>query len=88
VDPFDSAAHTALGRMALSSGDATEAVRLFRVALAAGPLDRAGAHTDLAEGLFDAGQRDEARKSALAALEIAPTYPRAQSLLLKLVGGR
>jgi tetratricopeptide (TPR) repeat protein len=88
VDPFDSAAHTALGRMALAEGKATEAVRLFRVAIAAGPVDRAGAHADLAEGLFDAGQRDEARKAALAALEIAPTYPRAQNLLLKLVGGR
>ena len=88
VDPFDSASHTTLGRMALSAGDAPEAVRMFRVALAAGPVDRAGAHADLAEGLFEAGQRDEARKQALAALEIAPTYTRAQDLLLKLVGGR
>ena len=46
------------------------------------------AHADLAEGLFEAGQRDEARKQALAALEIAPTYSRAQDLLLKLAGGR
>ena len=61
---------------------------MFRVALAAGPVDKAGAHADLAEGLFEAGQRDEARKQALAALEIAPTYSRAQDLLLKLVGGR
>jgi tetratricopeptide (TPR) repeat protein len=88
VDPFDSASHTTLGRMALTAGDAPEAVRMFRVALAAGPLDRAGAHADLAEGLFEAGQRDEARKQALAALEIAPTYTRAQDLLLKLAGGR
>ncbi len=88
VDPFDSASHTTLGRMALTAGDAPEAVRMFRVALAAGPLDRAGAHADLAEGLFESGQRDEARKQALAALEIAPTYIRAQDLLLKLVGGR
>jgi cellulose synthase operon protein C len=88
VDPFDAASHTTLGRMALSSGDTTEAVRMFRVALAAGPVDRAGAHADLAEGLFEAGNRDEARTQALAALEIAPTYSRAQDLLLKLVGGR
>ena len=88
VDPFDSASHTTLGRMALEAGDSVEAVRMFRVALAAGPVDKAGAHADLAEGLFEAGQRDEARKQALAALEIAPTYSRAQDLLLKLVGGR
>jgi tetratricopeptide (TPR) repeat protein len=88
VDPFDAASHSTLGRMALTAGDSREAVRMFRVALAAGPLDKAGAHADLAEGLFEAGQRDEARKQALAALEIAPTYARAQDLLLKLVGGR
>jgi tetratricopeptide (TPR) repeat protein len=88
VDPFDAASHTTLGRMALTSGNAEEAVHMFRVALAAGPVDKAGAHADLAEGLFEAGQRDEARKQALAALEIAPTYARAQDLLLKLAGGR
>jgi hypothetical protein len=88
VDPFDAPSHSTLGRMALSDGKAQEAVRMFRVALAAGPVDKAGAHADLAEGLFEAGQRDEARKQALAALEIAPTYARAQDLLLKLAGGR
>jgi Tfp pilus assembly protein PilF len=51
-------------------------------------VDRAGAHADLAEGQFEAGNKDEARKQALAALEIAPTYSRAQDLLLKLIGGR
>lgn len=88
VDPFDAAAHTALGRMALDAGESGEAVRLFSVALAAGPADRAGAHADLAESLLASGDPDGARKQALAALEIAPTYTRAQDLLLKLVGGR
>jgi tetratricopeptide (TPR) repeat protein len=88
VDPFDSAAHTTLGRMALASGQAAEAVRAFRVALAAGPIDRASAHADLAEGFFQIGNRADAKREALAALEIAPTYERAQALLLKLVDGR
>ena len=35
-----------------------------------------------------AGKRAEAKKQTLAALEIAPTYERAQTLLLKLVDGR
>jgi cellulose synthase operon protein C len=87
VDPFDSAAHSTLGRMALDAGDLPTAVRDFRVALAAGPLDRASAHADLAEGLILTGAREEARKQTLAALEIAPTYERAQDLLLKLVDG-
>ena len=89
VDPFDGAAHSTLGRLALNGGDTVDAVRLFRVALAAKPLDKAGAHADLAEALLKAGQRDEARKQVMEALLIAPTFSRAQDLLLKLSeGGR
>jgi len=84
VDPFDGQAHSVLGRMALTGGDTPEAIRLFRVALAAKPLDKAGAHADLAEALLKAGQRDEARKQVMEALMIAPTFSRAQDLLLKL----
>jgi tetratricopeptide (TPR) repeat protein len=87
VDPFDSAAHASLGRMALAASQSAEAIRNFRVALAAGPIDRASAHADLAEALLQAGNRADAKKEALAALEIAPTFERAQALLLKLVDG-
>ncbi|MGQ0734717.1 MAG: tetratricopeptide repeat protein [Acidobacteriota bacterium] len=87
IDPFDSGAHTALGRLALGAGQPADAVRAFRVALAAGPLDAASAHADLAEGLLQSGDRAAAKREALAALEIAPTYQRAQDLLLKLVEG-
>lgn len=88
VDPFDAAAHTTLGRLALASGQTPEAIKMFRVAIAAGPIDKAAAHADLAEGLLQGGQREEAKRAALAALEIAPTYERAQDLLLKLIEGR
>ncbi len=87
IDPFDSSAHSTLGRMAMDAGNSAEAIRDFRVALAAGPADRASAHADLAEGLFETGAHDEAKRQTLAALEIAPTYERAQDLLLKLVEG-
>ena len=87
VDPFDGAAHGTLARLALNGGDTADAVRLFRVALAAKPLDKAGAHADLAEALLKAGQRDEARKQVMEALLIAPTFNRAQDLLLKLSEG-
>jgi tetratricopeptide (TPR) repeat protein len=87
VDPFDAASHASLGRMALAAGQTNEAIRMFRVALAAGPLDRAGAHADLGEALAQAGQKADAKKHALEALEIAPTYTRAQDLLLKLIQG-
>ncbi|HYU77449.1 MAG TPA: tetratricopeptide repeat protein, partial [Vicinamibacterales bacterium] len=76
--------HASLGRMALASGETGEAIKMFRVALAAGAIDRAAVHTDLAESLFKSGRRDEAKREALAALEIAPTFERAQDLLLKL----
>lgn len=89
VDPFDAAAHTALGQAALTGGTGEEAVRYFRIALAGGPQDRAAAHADLAEALVRTGDRNAARREVLAALEVAPTYPRAQELLLQLVeGGR
>jgi len=87
VDPFDGAAHAQLGRLALEANNHAEAVRLFRVALAAKPLDKASAHVDLAEALFKAGQKDEAKKQVFEALLIAPTYTRAQDLLLKLQEG-
>ena len=87
IDPFDAPSHATLGRMALASGRAPEAVRNFRVALAAGPVDRATAHADLAEALLQTGDRAQAKREALAALEIAPTFERAQDILLKLVDG-
>ena len=87
VDPFDGAAHATLGRLDLEARKLDDAIRSFRVALATKPLDRASAHADLAEALAEAGQRDEAKREALAALELAPTFTRAQDLLLKLAQG-
>jgi tetratricopeptide (TPR) repeat protein len=88
IDPFDAEAHTVLGRLAMQRNDADTAAREFKVVLALGPLDPASAHTDLAESLFKAGKTADAKKHTLAALEIAPTYPRAQELLLRLVEAR
>jgi tetratricopeptide (TPR) repeat protein len=85
IDPFDADAHAMLGRFALQRSDADAAAREFRAVLALGPVDRAAAHTDLAESYFKGGKRAEAKKQTLAALEIAPSYERAQDLLLKLV---
>jgi tetratricopeptide (TPR) repeat protein len=85
IDPFDADAHANLGRLALQRNQADAAAREFRTVLALGPVDKAAAFTDLAESYFQAGKRAEAKKQTLAALEIAPTYERAQGLLLKLV---
>jgi cellulose synthase operon protein C len=87
LDPFDAAGHTGLGRAAIRSRDASVAIREFKVALATGPADRATAHCDLAEGYLLAGRGADAKREALAALEIAPSFERAQDLLLRAIDG-
>ncbi len=87
VDPFDADAQAALGRAAIQLRDASTAIRAFKVALAIGPVDRATAHYNLAEAYVLVGQIGDAKKQTLAALEIAPSFERAQDLLLKLVDG-
>jgi Tfp pilus assembly protein PilF len=88
LDPFDGDAHATLGRLAMQRNDAVFASREFRTVLALAPVDQAGAHTDLAESYFRSGKAAEAKKETLAALEIAPSYERAQTLLLTLAEGR
>ncbi len=78
IDPFDADAHATLGRLAMLQQRADAAAREFRTVIALGPVDRAAAYTDLAEAYFKAGKRADAKKQTLAALEIAPTYERAQ----------
>jgi Tfp pilus assembly protein PilF len=88
IDPFDADAHVVLGRLAMERNEPDAAAREFRTVVALNPVDRAAAYTDLAESYFKSGKRAEAKKQTLAALEIAPTYERAQELLLKLVAAR
>jgi tetratricopeptide (TPR) repeat protein len=88
IDPFDSEAHGILGRLAMQRNEPEVASREFRAVLALNPVDRAAAITDLAESYLRSGKRAEARKETLAALEIAPSYERAQALLLELVDAR
>src|SRR4029450_647442 len=88
IDPLNAEAHAGLGRLAMERNEFEIAAREFRTVIALNPVDRAAAYTDLAESYFKSGKKAEAKKQTLAALEIAPTYERAQELLLKLVDGR
>jgi Tfp pilus assembly protein PilF len=88
LDPFDATAHAGLGRLALKGKDAATATREFKVALLTNVPDKAAAHCDLAEAYLIAGRPADAKKEALAALEIAPTFERAQDLLLRAVEGK
>ncbi|HYJ96103.1 MAG TPA: tetratricopeptide repeat protein, partial [Vicinamibacterales bacterium] len=85
IDPFDRDAQAAYGRLAMKRKDGETAQRAFRAALARNPPDRATAHVDLAEAYAASGRVAEAKKEILAALEIAPSFERAQDLLLKVV---
>jgi tetratricopeptide (TPR) repeat protein len=88
IDPFDAEANAAVGRAAMQMNQPADAVRAFRAVVALKPVDPAMAYTDLAESYFKSGNRAEARKQTLAALEIAPSYERAQDLLLKIAESR
>jgi len=85
ADPFDANAQAAVGRYALARNDTEMALRSFRSALAMNPADRASAHTDLAEAYLQARRLADAKKEIVSALEIAPSFERAQDLLLKIV---
>jgi tetratricopeptide (TPR) repeat protein len=88
IDPFDAEVHGALGALAFQRNDADTAIRERRAVLALGPVDRVAALTDLAESYVKGGRTAEAKKQVMAALEIAPSYERAQGLLLSLAGSR
>ncbi|MEQ1870793.1 MAG: tetratricopeptide repeat protein [Vicinamibacterales bacterium] len=88
IDPFDAEAHAALGRVALQLNQWATAIREFKAVVALKPVDQALAFTDLAESYLKDGQRAEARRHTLAALEVAPGYERAQNLLLDIVERR
>jgi cellulose synthase operon protein C len=88
LDPFDGQAQSQLGRLALQRQDGMAAVRAFRVALATEPPDRAAAHLELAEAYVLDGKLPEAKRQTLYALEIAPSFEKAQELLLRIVEGQ
>ena len=89
LDPLDKDVHGLLGRRLLEKGtkaDIDAALTEFRVALALGPANLSEAHADLADTLLRLGRREEAKTQALAALQIAPGFARAQDLLLAAIG--
>jgi tetratricopeptide (TPR) repeat protein len=85
ITPFEPEVHRLLGDTYLKLGKAEAAITEFRTALAAGPLDKAEAHYNLARAYLAAGRKSEAKAEALAALEIAPEFERAQELLLETI---
>ena len=85
VYPFEIPMHTKLAELYRETGEAGREVREREVILALAPVDRTGALYDLAEALYRAGELEEARLRVLDALELAPRFPEAQELLLRIL---
>jgi tetratricopeptide (TPR) repeat protein len=82
VNPYDQDVHRSLGAVAMQRSDYTTAIREYGVLLALDETDPALANTDLAEAFLRDGNKVQAKRYALAALEIAPMFERAQDILL------
>ena len=82
IYPYDVDAHSQLARRSLAKKDYQGALVELQAVLALGPTNRAEAHADLAETYLGLNRKDEAKTEALKALEQAPTFARAQDLLL------
>jgi cellulose synthase operon protein C len=84
IYPEDAEVHRQLGSLDLDAGNVKESIREFQAVLALKPADAAASHFDLAKALERAGKKSEARDEVLQALEAAPSFKPAQSLLLEL----
>ena len=88
LDPFDAAAHSGSGRLALKGKRRRGRDPRVQGGAAHRRRRQGAAHCDLGEAYLLAGAPADAKKEALAALEIAPTFERAQDLLLRAVEGK
>jgi len=86
IYPLDPDLHDRLGNLYLKTGGANLAVREFSVLNALHPIDTAGSHYNLAKAYAAAGQKNKAREEAINALEAAPDFKPAQTLLLEVSG--
>jgi tetratricopeptide (TPR) repeat protein len=88
INPFDAQTHQRLAELARTAGDKQLAVRERAAIVALGPVDKADALYQLAQAQHEAGDDVHARTSVLRALEEAPNYEKAQTLLLTLYEAR
>jgi tetratricopeptide (TPR) repeat protein len=84
VKPLISQPHAALARAAEELNEPDQAIRSLRSWMQLRPADIAGLHYRLAVQLRKTGEREEARRQILMALEQAPRFRAALSLLLDL----
>lgn len=87
VDPYRSDVHQLKAGLADGIGDSELAVTEYEVLLKLEINDPVEAQTNLAEAYLKNGQPLEAKQNILSALETAPSYQRAQQILLQSVDG-
>ena len=83
IDPRDQALHQKLAEMHGARGAWRQAARERAAVLALDPVDRAEALYQLAYAWYQAGDKAAAKREVLKALEIAPSFEKAQQLLLE-----
>ena len=84
--PYDPTVHVRMATLSAAQGDRTRAVLERRALIAMGPTDLLDARYELARALRDAGDTAGARRELLQVLEEAPSFEKAQALLLELRG--
>ncbi len=84
ISPYDVSVHNRLAVAAAKAGDHGRAVSERRAVLALDPSDPLDARYALARSLADAGDVAGARRELLNVLERAPSFEKAQALLLDL----
>ncbi|MGH8144326.1 MAG: peptidase MA family metallohydrolase [Steroidobacteraceae bacterium] len=83
--PFDVGLHGELGDWLLEADRAQDALGEYRIDAALHPTDQATLHLRLARAQYALHALPDARREALAALEVAPDFQAAQQLLLRIV---
>ena len=86
IHPYEPTLHTRIAALATKRGDFARAVRERRAVLAVNPADVLDARYELARALAAAGDVAGARRELLQTLEQAPSFEKAQALLLELRG--
>jgi tetratricopeptide (TPR) repeat protein len=85
VDPYHEKPHRTIAEIAMKRADSETAIREYKVLLKLEAKDPVRAYTDLAEAYLAGGKKAEAKETVISALEIAPTYERAQNILLEAI---
>ena len=87
VDPYRADVHQLKAKYAETIGDSQLAVTEYEVLLKLEINDPVEAQTNLAEAYLNNGQALQAKENILRALETAPSYRRAQEILLQSIDG-